>query len=100
MPYLEESSVQVQGKRRRYMSGMANMQSSERVEQTAAEWLARRDGGEWKPSDEVALSSWLSASTAHQVAYTRLVAAWERFCACAAAVYPQPPSDHPNSFWR
>src|SRR5262245_28251871 len=77
---LEASSVRIRGKRRQYTSGMANMrESSEQVEQTAAEWLARRQGGKWSPCDESALLVWLSTSTVNRIAYVRLSAAWEMF---------------------
>jgi transmembrane sensor len=54
------------------------MESSDVVEATAAEWLARQDSGEWTSADQSALDSWLEASTAHAVAYIRLEAAWAR----------------------
>lgn len=50
---------------------------SRRIEDTAAEWLARRDSEDWSPADESALQSWMSASVAHEVAFLRLEAAWE-----------------------
>jgi ferric-dicitrate binding protein FerR (iron transport regulator) len=54
-------------------------ESSEQVEQRAAEWLARQQGENWNCCDEVAFSAWLSASIANRVAYVRLVTAWESF---------------------
>ena len=47
------------------------------IEQAAAGWLARRDGGRWGDDDDAALASWLDADTAHRVAFLRLQAAWE-----------------------
>jgi len=47
------------------------------IEQAAAGWLARRDGGRWNAGDEAALARWLEADTAHRVAFLRLQAAWE-----------------------
>lgn len=47
------------------------------IEQTAAAWLARRDGERWGDADEAALAHWLQADTAHRVAFLRLQAAWE-----------------------
>jgi transmembrane sensor len=52
-------------------------ESSEQVEQAAAQWLARQQGENWNPCDEAALLAWLSASTANRVAYVRLAAAWD-----------------------
>ena len=52
--------------------------SHREAERLAAEWLSRRDGVEWSPSDQVELDAWLDESTAHAVAYIRLQAAWNR----------------------
>ncbi len=49
---------------------------SERIERTAAEWLARRDGEGWTAQDSAQLDRWLLASTAHRVAFLRLESAW------------------------
>jgi transmembrane sensor len=47
------------------------------IERVAADWLAQRDGGRWTIDDDARLAAWLSASTAHRVAFLRLEAAWE-----------------------
>jgi transmembrane sensor len=52
------------------------MRDSRRIEQAAAEWLARRDNDDWTPREQQALEEWLSASTRHRVAFLRLQAAW------------------------
>jgi transmembrane sensor len=52
------------------------MQNSEQIEAVAAAWLAKRDRGGWQEADEAELNAWLEASTAHQVAFVRLEAAW------------------------
>ena len=52
------------------------MASSTQIEQTAAAWLARRDGGNWQEQDQSLLKVWLAESTAHRVAFLRLEAAW------------------------
>src|SRR5882672_2275223 len=54
------------------------MDSSNDIEQRAAGWLARRDGGTWTQSDQVELDRWLEESTAHTVAFLRLETAWNR----------------------
>ena len=54
------------------------MEGSGQIERRAAEWLARRDGGEWSPADAAALQTWLAAATAHRVAFLRLEAAWNQ----------------------
>ena len=46
------------------------------IEQAAAGWLARRDGGRWNADDETALQRWLDADVGHRVAFLRLQAAW------------------------
>jgi transmembrane sensor len=53
-----------------------DMDESERIEREAAAWLARRDGDDWSPRDELAFLAWRDAATAHIVAYLRLDAAW------------------------
>ncbi|MET1162806.1 MAG: FecR domain-containing protein [Pseudoxanthomonas sp.] len=52
------------------------MASSRQIEQAAAAWLARRDGGRWDALDQAGLQAWLAESTAHRVAFLRLEAAW------------------------
>lgn len=54
----------------------ANMASSRQIEQTAAAWLARRDGDGWDAQAQTDLEAWLADSTAHRVAFLRLEAAW------------------------
>ena len=52
------------------------MASSRQIEQTAAAWLARRDGDGWDKQAQADLEAWLADSTAHRVAFLRLEAAW------------------------
>jgi transmembrane sensor len=54
------------------------MQDSIRIEEIAAQWLARKDCEEWSDADGAALTAWLDASIAHRVAYIRLEAAWRQ----------------------
>jgi transmembrane sensor len=54
------------------------MESHRQIEQAAAAWLVRRDREEWNHADEAELQAWLSASTAHRVAFIRLQAAWQQ----------------------
>ena len=53
-----------------------SMASSRQIEQTAAAWLAKRDGGDWQARDQSLLEAWLTECTAHRVAFLRLEAAW------------------------
>ena len=54
------------------------MTDSREIEQAAASWLARRDGGHWSERDQQRLDAWLSEAVAHQVAFIRLDAAWQQ----------------------
>jgi len=54
------------------------METSRQIELAAAEWIARRDAGDWSPGDQVALDSWVGQSIAHRVAFIRLDAAWQQ----------------------
>ena len=53
------------------------MDSHSQIEDQVAEWLARRDSGDWSEDDEVRLQQWLGASTARRVAYLRLKSTWD-----------------------
>ena len=67
------------------------MAGSRQIERAAAAWLARRDGGDWSPGDQMEFDAWLAQSTAHRVAWLRLQAAWnqsDRLKALAAGVAP------------
>jgi transmembrane sensor len=48
------------------------------VEAAAASWIRRRYFQDWSEEDEAALNAWLAESPAHDVAYIRLEAAWNR----------------------
>lgn len=50
--------------------------SSRQIELIAADWLARRESGDWSADDGMRLKAWLAAATAHRVAFLRLEAAW------------------------
>ncbi len=50
------------------------MDSSVDIEEKAAAWVAKRDGGVWSQADQAELNDWLKP-TAHRVAYLRLEAA-------------------------
>lgn len=55
-----------------------SLEGVKQVEDQAAEWLVRRDAGEWSDSDQAALDLWLESSTANVVAFVRLETAWQR----------------------
>lgn len=48
------------------------------VDVRAAEWLQKQRFWAWSDEDQAALDAWLAESPAHQVAYWRLDAAWDR----------------------
>lgn len=54
------------------------MESSTRIEEAAAEWLAKRDGDTFTDADEDEFARWLNASIAHRVAFVRLDAVWQQ----------------------
>lgn len=66
------------------------------IEECAAAWLARRDGGDWSSEDEARLEEWLSEATAHRVAFLRLESAWDgarrarALSSCPAGTVPAP----------
>lgn len=55
-----------------------NASTRTEIEELAAQWLARRDGGPWSADDDHALDAWLAADVAHRVAFLRLEAAWRQ----------------------
>lgn len=54
------------------------MSNHRQIEQVAATWLARRDREDWSEADDAGLSTWLSTSIAHRVAFLRLETAWRK----------------------
>jgi transmembrane sensor len=67
------------------------MESSTRIEEIAASWIARRDSAAFSAADAEQLEHWLQASIAHRVAFVRLDAAWRqanRLKALGAGVSP------------
>ena len=61
------------------------------IEEIAAAWFAKRESGSWGQESEAQLTAWLEESTAHRIAFLRLVSAWEqsgRLKALGAGVRP------------
>jgi len=52
--------------------------NSAEIEAAAARWFARREGGDWSAADQAQLEAWLDSSTAHRIAFVRIMTAWER----------------------
>jgi len=61
------------------------------VETQAALWLQRRQFWDWSPSDQAELDTWLAQSTAHEVAYIRLMAGYSRTERLVALRAPRTP---------
>lgn len=53
------------------------MESSRKIEEIAAAWLLKRDGGTWSHEDQGQLIAWLDSATENRVAFLRLEAAWD-----------------------
>src|SRR5882724_8854243 len=51
---------------------------SARIEREAADWLARRDSGDWDEAQEQAFAAWQEQSTAHRVAVIRINTIWQK----------------------
>ncbi|MBL8270903.1 FecR/PupR family sigma factor regulator, partial [Steroidobacter sp.] len=67
------------------------MESAKQIELRAADWLARRDSGDWTDADQSQLQTWLEQATAHRIAYLRLETVWiesQRLVALAAGLPP------------
>ena len=48
------------------------------VKERAAEWLQRREFWNWSEADQAELDAWLAQSSAHEIAFIRMQAAWDR----------------------
>ncbi|MBL8266801.1 FecR family protein [Steroidobacter sp.] len=51
---------------------------SQQIEEVAAEWLSKRDSGNWSEADEAQLAQWLEHSPANKVEYLRLRRSWNQ----------------------
>ena len=58
--------------------GQIVQSDAKEIEALAADWFGRRQFWTWSEEDQAQLDVWLAESLAHQVAYWRLVAAWDR----------------------
>ncbi len=54
------------------------MKSAADIEQTAAEWLVRREGDGWSDADQAAFDHWVAEETAHRIAVIRLETVWRK----------------------
>jgi transmembrane sensor len=82
------------------------MNNAELIQCSAAEWLARHDGGDWGGLQQQEFEAWLAVSLAHRVAYLRLSSAWQRadrlgaLRPAAASEAIEPPSALPAAATR
>jgi ferric-dicitrate binding protein FerR (iron transport regulator) len=61
------------------MSGIDEAPScAKSVREAAAQWISRRDSGNWRDEDRQDFDAWLARSHAHVVAYLRAEEAWRR----------------------
>lgn len=60
------------------------------IEAEASGWLERRNFGHWDEAAERAFDAWIRQSSAHEVAFLRLEAAWRRTGRLAALRAPAP----------
>ncbi len=65
------------------------------IEEIAAAWLAKRDGGALTEAEEAEYTGWLEASIAHRVAILRLQAAWRQSDRIKALGAGTPPATIP-----
>lgn len=66
--------------------------SATEIDLAAADWLQRKTFWNWSEADQAALDAWLAESEAHQVAYWRQSAMWnrtERLAALRPSAKPQ-----------
>ncbi len=54
------------------------MVSASAIEAAAAEWIARRDRGDWQETDQAEFEAWLQSDVTHRVAFIRMEAAWNQ----------------------
>lgn len=54
------------------------MKSAADIEQTAAEWLVRRESEGWSDADRIAFDQWVGEETAHRIAVIRLETVWRK----------------------
>jgi transmembrane sensor len=77
------------------------MEVGKQIEDIAAEFLARRDGGQWTQEDEARFTQWMQAQTAHRIAVLRLEAGWAEASRIRVLSAGSPPGVVPaRGAWR
>lgn len=78
-----------------------SMESAEKIEKRAGDWLARRDAGDWSAQEQSAFDAWMQESVAHRIALWRLETVWDetaRLRALGAGVQSEKPP--PPGAWN
>lgn len=65
-------------------TGMSIPSDAEAARKAAADWLEKREGGDWHCGDQAAFEAWLAQSPSHRIAYLRVETAWRRTYRLAA----------------
>jgi transmembrane sensor len=65
------------------------------IEAAAAAWFAKRESGDWSATEQTQLEAWLESSTAHRIAFIRIVSTWERSGRLSALGAGMPPGTIP-----
>jgi len=66
------------------------------IDMRAADYVERRDSGNWSETDEAELEAWLAESIAHRVSFLRLNSSWRRTERLAALRPPEDEKDIPQ----
>lgn len=66
------------------------------IDMRAADYVERRDSGNWTEQDEAELQAWLDQSVAHRVSFLRLNSSWRRTERLVALRAPDKGPDVPN----
>ena len=73
------------------------MKSAADIEQTAAEWLVRREGEGWTDADQAAFDAWVAEEIAHRIAVIRLETVWRKAGRLRVSTLRSGEAETPNS---
>ena len=54
------------------------MTRADELDTIAAQWIVRREKGEWSTADQSEFDNWLAAAPGNRIAYLRLTDVWNR----------------------
>ncbi len=69
--------------------GLPNAPTATEIARKAAAWIRQRDFWDWSEADQIKLDAWRAESLAHEAAFLRLDAAWNRTERLAALRAPK-----------